>query len=148
MDSICNDGNINLHMDNMNQVVSVIPVSPSKFQYQPVNIFIFKPSDLPQCAIIEGSESCYRSFYHWYPKNLERNMFTTVIHLQTQKLTKFGSYENAWEPLECLRIGWSILSPFTYRDCSVYGLSQWDTTLQCNIASHWLNPYTEWCLYF
>ena len=39
-------------------------------------------------------KNCYKSFYHWYPKNLEGNMFTTVVHLQTQKLTKFGSY--AW----------------------------------------------------
>ena len=33
------------------------------------------------------------------------------------------------------------------RDQSVYGLSQWETTLQCNVVSHWLGPYTEWCLY-
>ena len=35
------------------------------------------------------------------------------------------------------------------RDHSVYGLtqlSQWERMLQCNIASHWLRPYTEWSL--
>ena len=26
----------------------------------------------------------------------------------------------------------------------MYGLSQWETTLQCNIVSYWLNPYPEW----
>ena len=30
---------------------------------------------------------------------------------------------------------------------SVYGLSQWETMLHCNIVSHWLRPYriTLWC---
>ena len=31
-------------------------------------------------------------------------------------------------------------------DHSGYGLSQWEKTLQCNIISHWLSPYTEWSL--
>ena len=32
------------------------------------------------------------------------------------------------------------------RDYFVYAPSQWETTLQCNIASHWLDAYTKWCL--
>ena len=34
------------------------------------------------------------------------------------------------------------------RDHSGYGLSQWETTLQCNIISHWLSlyPYNDHCL--
>ena len=32
------------------------------------------------------------------------------------------------------------------RDYSVYGLSQWETSLHCNIFSHWLTPFTEWSL--
>ena len=31
------------------------------------------------------------------------------------------------------------------RDHSGYGLSQWETLLQCNIISHWLSPYPKWC---
>ena len=34
------------------------------------------------------------------------------------------------------------------RDHSVCGSSQWVTTLQCNVVSHWLSPYTEWYLKF
>ena len=30
------------------------------------------------------------------------------------------------------------------RDYSGYGLSQWDTTLQCYVVSHCLSPYQEW----
>ena len=26
--------------------------------------------------------------------------------------------------------------------------SHWETTLQCNVASHWLSPYPEWFLMF
>ena len=33
------------------------------------------------------------------------------------------------------------------RDHSGYGFSQWGTTLQCNVVSHWLSPYLEWSLY-
>ena len=33
-----------------------------------------------------------------------------------------------------------------HRDHSVYGISQWERTLQCNVLSHWLSPYTEWSL--
>ena len=29
---------------------------------------------------------------------------------------------------------------------SGYGLSQWKTTLHCNVISHWLSPYQEWSL--
>ena len=32
------------------------------------------------------------------------------------------------------------------RDRSGYGLSQWGTTLHCNVVSHWLSVYPEWSL--
>ena len=34
-----------------------------------------------------------------------------------------------------------------YRDHFVYALSQWEATLHCNVASHWLGAYTQWFLY-
>ena len=33
------------------------------------------------------------------------------------------------------------------RDHFVYAPSQWETTLHCNIFSHWLGAYTKWSLY-
>ena len=33
------------------------------------------------------------------------------------------------------------------RDHSGYGLNQWEATLQYNVVSHWLRPYTEWSIY-
>ena len=34
----------------------------------------------------------------------------------------------------------------TCRNHFVYALSQWETTLHCNVASHWLGTYTKWSL--
>ena len=33
-----------------------------------------------------------------------------------------------------------------YMDHSVYRFRQSETTLHCNVVSHWLSPYTEWSL--
>ena len=33
-----------------------------------------------------------------------------------------------------------------YMDHYVYVPSQWETTLQCNVVSHWLGVYTKWSL--
>ena len=33
-----------------------------------------------------------------------------------------------------------------YRDHFVYAPSQWETTLHCNVVSHWLGAYTKWSL--
>ena len=32
------------------------------------------------------------------------------------------------------------------RDLFVYATSQWETTLHCNVVSHWLGAYTKWTL--
>ena len=39
-----------------------------------------------------------------------------------------------------------LMVDFTHilRDHAGYGLSQWETTLHCNVVSHWLRPYPEW----
>ena len=39
------------------------------------------------------------------------------------------------------------VSRYSTRDHSGYGFSQWETTLQCNVVSHCLNPYPEWSLF-
>ena len=35
---------------------------------------------------------------------------------------------------------------YNLRDHSGYGLSQWETMLQCNVVPHWPSPYQEWSL--
>ena len=42
-------------------------------------------------------------------------------------------------PPKSLKLLWN-------RGHSGYGLSQWETTLHCNVVSHWLSQYPEWSL--
>ena len=42
-------------------------------------------------------------------------------------------------------ISWDAFYVFS-KDYSVYGLIQWETTLHCNVVSHWLNPYLDWSM--
>ena len=35
-----------------------------------------------------------------------------------------------------------------FRDHFVYAPNQWETTLHCNVVSHWLGAYTKWSLHF
>ena len=39
-----------------------------------------------------------------------------------------------------------ILFSLCYRDHFVYARSKWETTLHCNVVSHWLGAYTKWSL--
>ena len=42
----------------------------------------------------------------------------------------------------------SATIPLLFRGYCGYGLSQWETTLHCNVVSHWLSPNPEWFLLF
>ena len=43
---------------------------------------------------------------------------------------------------------WPNVDVSYFNDHSIFGLSQWETTLHCNVISHWVNPCTGWCLVF
>ena len=45
-----------------------------------------------------------------------------------------------------IRICWVSVRASQPREHSGYGHSQWETTLLCNVVSHWLHPYSEWIL--
>ena len=45
----------------------------------------------------------------------------------------------------CYNVNKAGLADYT-KDHSVNGLSQWETTLQCNVVTHWLSTYSEWFL--
>ena len=49
---------------------------------------------------------------------------------------------NAWRAL----VNRFLTSPVPHRDHFGYKSSHWETTLQCNVASHWLGSYTIWSL--
>ena len=48
----------------------------------------------------------------------------------------FSAWISCWTSSRVLLIQDKMI-----RDHSGYGLSHWETTLQCNIVSHWLGPY-------
>ena len=48
-----------------------------------------------------------------------------------------------WRAYRVCHMGCFILN---HRDHSMYGLTQWETTLHCNAVSHWQSPYPEWSL--
>ena len=49
-----------------------------------------------------------------------------------------------WRPF-CLSLNVLSIEQLHW-DHSGYVVSQWETTLHCNVVSHWLNPYQEWSL--
>ena len=71
----------------------------------------------------KGTSSMYRIHIH---------ITLNDMHNKTLRTNKLGGYANK-------RV-WSI-------DHSGYGCSQWRMTLQCNVVSHWLSPYSEWSLW-
>ena len=53
-----------------------------------------------------------------------------------------------WPTRPCRLLSFfSVVSRDTCRDHFVYVPSQWETTLHCNVVSHWLGTYTKWSLY-
>ena len=55
---------------------------------------------------------------------------------------KYEWYHGSWS---WLHIQCHILHT-VQNDHSRYELSQWETTLHCNVVSHWLGPYPQWSL--
>ena len=49
--------------------------------------------------------------------------------------------------LQCVTVLTKDENPYTDYTFG-YGLSQWETTLKCNVVSHWLSPYRGWSLHF
>ena len=53
------------------------------------------------------------------------------------------SYTKSWAAIESMKQTCITL----HNDHFVYVPSQWETTLQCNVISHWLSTYTKWSLF-
>ena len=76
----------------------------------------------------------------------------TYSHFPTALLRDVYIYVLIWICRRKIQIEWNEMICFgplwhrVHRDHSGYGLSQWETTLYCNVVSHWLSPYPEWSL--
>ena len=67
-------------------------------------------------------------YWHIYPRIFQFQHWKGKI----SKLLVFNSYTSTFVQI--------------VREHPGYGLSQWETTLQCNVVSHWLSSYPEWSL--
>ena len=73
-----------------------------------------------------------RNNFQW---NLNQNTTVFILEIWLKNVVC------EWRPF-CLSLN-VLKENQKCRDHSRYGLSQWDTTLQCNVISHWLSPYPE-----
>ena len=72
---------------------------------------------------------------YWYFVRVK--LVTDGIH--SQRASNAKSVIMSWRHQDGVGVIWSYI----FRDHFVYAPSQWETTLQCNVASHWLGAYTE-----
>ena len=84
----------------------------------------------------------------------KRKNFNYLLHLIVEKWSKKQTYgfiiidwfiSSSIENLSKERV--RAIPPFYFRDHFVYAPSQWETTLQCNVVSHWLGAHTKWSFY-
>ena len=78
----------------------------------------------------ELNEFTYFNWLLWYVYNISFH-----LHLMTYFLVP-----------ACFSTQWWRNIQTTYRDHFVYAPNQWETTLQCNVVSHWLGAFTRWSL--
>ena len=79
----------------------------------------------------------------------EPMMVSSLTHICVTRLqwVKYNFMdENAMKIWWKLEISWIMLmahAMLCFRDHSGYGPSHWETTLRCNVVSHWLSPNSE-----
>ena len=79
-----------------------------------------------------------------YPQR-HRHVMSMCCHMLVSLIqwTGYSQLVYAWAQTNLPRSRYVAIRSWFHRDHSVYGLSQWETTLQCNVVSHWLRPYTQ-----
>ena len=89
-------------------------------------------------------EDLWRFWFHFIAMYLYFN-FSAWFSCESSKSLDHGMY--VWAEVDFH--GWNrtsasqIISAVGINDHSGYGLNQWETTLHCNVVSHWLSPYPE-----
>ena len=69
-------------------------------------------------------------------------LFRVIIFYERRDVSKTYNTNTA------MPLGSAMIAPLleVTRDHFVNVSSQWETTLQCNVVSHWLGAYTKWSL--
>ena len=100
-----------------------------------------------RCVIILEKQACLYgdSIQGWFTGSWE----TGDSRLEMIKCHFRDTNESRQATNRIMFITWKVFSwikSSAKRDQFVHALSQWETTLHCNIISHWLGTYTIWSL--
>ena len=105
-----------------------------------------------KCVVWYTDERIYHTsvlFYH-YHTSITVKYQCIILEQRYLSISYTGTFMGYWECLSICNIQHILIDIYTEllrcRDYSVYGLSQWETTLHRNVVSHWLSPYTILCM--
>ena len=85
------------------------------------------------------SEVLWHSSESNFTGNAQSTILCNEFENSTFKITVTSQGPISWWDMLCYH-GWPH---FMIRDHFVYAPNQWETTLQCNVVSHWLGASTE-----
>ena len=116
---------------------------------------------MTKCLVASSHEYCSR-WYYW------RRLWYTWCHICVETLSALLALWVKYISLRWLPTMWDATLIMSYycsesvspkictmlgfalfccgRDHFAYAPCQWETTLQCNVVSHWMGAYTKWPL--
>ena len=158
------------HLPHSSSMTPVNSLAPGRFQFD-FRYVIFKlilvnggwgisdwiafrwmPLDLTddESTLVQVMAWCSQATNHYLSQCWPRFMSPYGI-IGPQKVKEIISHtsQDKWI-LFLVEIGFQFKSK-TYisipgRDCVEKAPSQWKVTLHCNVVSHWLGPFTKWCV--
>ena len=76
--------------------------------------------------------------FHLFPDTNYKLAFCVILSTEMVQVC-------SWNP-SLVEVKDAFILHNQFKDHFVYAPSQWETMLQCNVASHWLGAYTKWSL--
>ena len=84
------------------------------------------------------------AIFYWFPRKYKNSDVCGIFFIHNVILRNWTTSIALTLPNLHAKI--SELTMCVIRNHFVYAPSQWETTLQCNVISHWLGAYTKWFL--
>ena len=91
-------------------------------------------------TLVQVMAWCRQATSHYLSQCWPRSMSPNVV-IRSQRV-KAGTTLM----INYIKLYADLVSSMVIRDHFVYALSQWEWTLHCNVASHWLGTYTKWSM--
>ena len=86
--------------------------------------------------------------YHrdrWVQRNPEKKYYHSSMTLMYDESSVQTQRHNCYHAVYYLCVSW--IRHYMDRDHFMYAPSQWETTLHCNVVSHWRSAYRKWSLH-